>query len=149
MDTLEELKNCPLHTSNTTSSFFCSASRDGEALWFKSPTSCSWLKKWSISISLAPSISKAVFVDSTTWNLSLIPSRSYNSSSVVFSRSSSNLESSSFMAFLDLSKALTISKISLTSFKAFFNICCISFKSFLRSQLLVLRLRLWYHLLGI
>ena len=46
MDTLEEIKNCPfciLHTSDMASSFVCSTSRDGEALWFKSPTSCSCL----------------------------------------------------------------------------------------------------------
>ena len=45
IDTLEEIKNFPLHTSDMASSFVCSASRDCEALWFKSPTSCSWLNK--------------------------------------------------------------------------------------------------------
>ena len=129
MDTLEEIKNCPLHTSDMTSRFVSSKSRDGEAFWFKSPTSCSWLNEWPVSISLAPSISKAilliqqletcrlylqeaatplsscsqtisislapsisktVFVDSTTWNLSLVPLRSCDPSSILFSRSFCN-----------------------------------------------------------
>ena len=85
METLEEIKNCPLHTFDTSLSFVCSKSRDGKTFWFKSPTSCSWLNEWSISISLAPSILEAVFVNSTTWNLSLVPSRSCDSSSIMFS----------------------------------------------------------------
>ena len=85
METLEEIKNCPLHTSDMASGFVCSESRDGEAFWFKSPNSCSWLNEWLISISLAPSILEAVFVNSTTWNLSLVPSRSCDSSSAMFS----------------------------------------------------------------
>ena len=83
------------------------------------------------------SISKTIFVYSTTWNLFLVPSRSYDSSFVMFLRSICNLESSSFMAFLDSAKALTFSKISLTSSEALLTICCISFLSFLQSQLLV------------
>ena len=106
METLEEIKNHPLHTSNMASSFVCSKSRDGEAFWFKSHTSCSSLNEWSISISLAPSISETVFVYSTTWNLLLVPSRSCDSSFVMFLRPICNLESSSFMAFLDLAKTL-------------------------------------------
>ena len=43
------------------------------------------------------------------------------------------------MAFLDSTKALTIFEISLTFSEDLFNICCISFKNFLWSQLLVSR----------
>ena len=53
------------------------------------------------------SISKTVFVYSTTWNLLLVPSRSYDSSSVMFLKSICNLKISSFMAFSNSAKALT------------------------------------------
>ena len=59
-----------------------------------------------------------------SWNLtcssSSIESRDYNSSSVMFSRSSCNLKSSSVMVFLDSAKALTLSEISLTFSKTLF-----------------------------